>query len=230
MWWSQNAKIHLNIHADNYDLHYKGLLAIIVVMKQFEPGEYCRFHRQYVWYMLIVEMPNSNKINSLMCYVEEHEEAPKTTHVWQGKKNLQRIWIKRTVIPFKFFVKSPWCKYKERRSLDCRGQRSQKSENQKLRIKTSSQIPVHNTHLKASQDKEAKRLGIWYLVNWPFQESVMTNWENILYFRTLTLSRTCLGWQPWEGRDNNNKEATWGQDSALICQRGTKIWRWNWNW
>jgi len=43
----------LNIHADNYDLHYKGLLAIIVVMKQFE----------------------------LMCYVEEHEEAPKTTHV-----------------------------------------------------------------------------------------------------------------------------------------------------
>ena len=100
MWWSQNAKIHLNIHADNYDLHYKGLLAIIVVMKQFEPGEYCRFHRQYVWYMLIVEIPNSNKINSLMCYVEEHEEAPKTTHVWQGKKNLQR----RTVIPFKFFL------------------------------------------------------------------------------------------------------------------------------
>ena len=147
-----------------------------------------------------------------MCYVEEHEEAPKTTHVWQGKKNLQR----RTVISFKlFFVKSPWCKYKERRSLDCRGQRSQKSENQKLRIKTSSQIPGHNTHLKASQDKEAKRLGIWYLVNWPFQESVMTNWENILYFRTLTLSRTCLGWQPWEGRDNNNKEATWGQDSRF---------------
>ena len=34
-----------------------------------------------------------------------------------------------------------------------------------LKIKTSSQIPAHNTHLKASQDKEAKRLSIWYLVN-----------------------------------------------------------------
>ena len=59
-------------------------------MKQFEPGEYYSFIDN-AFDMYIVQLLNWNKINSLMCYVEEHEEAPKTTHVWQGKKNLQRI-------------------------------------------------------------------------------------------------------------------------------------------
>ena len=36
-WIEKHYLVHLDIHADNDDLHHHGFLAVVVVMKQVEP-------------------------------------------------------------------------------------------------------------------------------------------------------------------------------------------------